>query len=133
MIQLIGEGSVGENFAAMFTLFINNKLDKLITPKELLLNDDTVFEKLKNCINVNNQYRADIASIIATRLANFTCIYSENNTIDQKINERLINLCTKNYFTNDLKYLIVRTIYNTNKQKFAKLMMNSEIIKMTMQ
>ena len=133
MIQLIGEGSVGENFAAMFTLFINNKLDKLITPKELLLNDDSVFEKLKSCINVNNQYRADIASIIATRLANFTCIYSENNTIDQKINDRLINLCTKNYFTNDLKYLIVRTIYNTNKQKFAKLMMNSEIIKMTMQ
>jgi len=133
MIQLIGEGSVGETFAAMFTLFINNKLDKLITPKELLLNDDSVFEKLKSCINVNNQYRADIASIIATRLANFTCIYSENNTIDQKINDRLINLCTKNYFTNDLKYLIVRTIYNTNKQKFAKLMMNSEIIKMTMQ
>ncbi len=133
MIQLIGEGSVGETFAAMFTLFINNKLDKLITPKELLLNDDSVFEKLKSCINVNNQYRADIASIIATRLANFTCIYSENNTIDQKINDRLINLCTKNYFTNDLKYLIVRTIYNTNKQKFAKLMMNPEIIKMTMQ
>lgn len=133
MIQLIGEGSVGETFAAMFTLFINNKLDKLITPKELLLNDDSVFEKLKNCINVNNQYRADIASIIATRLANFTCIYSENNAIDQKINDRLINLCTKDYFTNDLKYLIVRTIYNTNKQKFAKLMMNPEIIKMTMQ
>jgi len=133
MIQLIGEGSVGETFAAMFTLFINNKLDKLITPKELLLSDDSVFEKLKNCINVNNQYRADIASIIATRLANFTCIYSENNAIDQKINDRLINLCTKDYFTNDLKYLIVRTIYNTNKQKFAKLMMNPEIIKMTMQ
>jgi len=51
----------------------------------------------------------------------------------KKINDRLKLLCTKDYFTNDLKYLIVRTIYNGNKQKFNKLMMQPEIIKMTMQ
>jgi hypothetical protein len=44
----------------------------------------------------------------------------------------LISLFTKDYFTNDLKYLIVRTIFNGNKQKFNKMMMNPEIIKMTM-
>ena len=49
-----------------------------------------------------------------------------------KITNRLETLCTKDYFTNDLKYLIVRTIYNGNKQKFSKLMMKPEIIKMTM-
>ena len=39
MIQMIGEGSVGDEFASMFTMFINNKLDKLPTPKYILLQD----------------------------------------------------------------------------------------------
>lgn len=134
LIQLIGEGSVGDTFASMFTLFINNKLDKLINPKELLLhtNETYILNLLKSNINHNNSYRADIASILATRLTNFTCLYAENNTITPTITERLIKLCTEDYFTNDLKYLIVRGIFNNNKQKFAKLLMNPEIIKMTM-
>ena len=40
LIQMIGEGSVGEEFASMFTVFINNKLDKLVTPKDLLTHED---------------------------------------------------------------------------------------------
>ena len=34
---MIGEGSVGNEFASMFTTFINNKLDKLVTPKDIVL------------------------------------------------------------------------------------------------
>ncbi len=34
-------------------------------------------------------------------------------------------------FTNDLKYLVVRTIFNGNKSKFNQMMMNPHIIKMT--
>lgn len=135
MIQLIGEGSVGDTFASMFTIFINNKLDKLITPKRLLTseNEEGVLSELKSCIGEGDDYRADIASTLATRLANYSLVYAKDNTITQKINDRLKLLCTKDYFTNDLKYLIVRTIYNGNKQKFNKLMMQPEIIKMTMQ
>ena len=57
--------------------------------------------------------------------------YSKENTITQKLTDRLESLATKDYFTNDLKYVIVRTIFNGNKQKFNKLMMKPEIIKMT--
>jgi len=134
MIQMIGEGSVGDAFASMFTTFINNKLDKLVTPKDLLTHESEsyILGELKGCIGEDDTYRADIASTLATRLANFAVVYSKENTVTQKINERLIALCTKEYFTNDLKYLIVRTLFNNNKQKFNKLMMNPEIIKMTM-
>tara|TARA_R110000851_G_scaffold96345_7_gene209068 strand:- start:14738 stop:16003 length:1266 start_codon:yes stop_codon:yes gene_type:complete len=134
MIQMIGEGSVGDAFASMFTTFINNKLDKLVTPKDLLTHDNEkyILGELKGCIGEDDTYRADIASTLATRLANYSVVYSKENTVTQKINERLITLCTKEYFTNDLKYLIVRTLFNNNKQKFNKLMMNPEIIKMTM-
>ena len=134
MIQLIGEGSVGDEFASMFTTFINNKLDKLVTPKDLLTHDNEqyILGELTSCVGKGDAYRADIASTLATRLANFSVVYSKENTITQKITERLETLCTKDYFTNDLKYLVVRTIFNGNKSKFNKLMMKPEIIKMTM-
>ena len=133
MIQMIGEGSVGDAFASMFTTFINNKLDKLVTPKDLLTHIDEkyILGQLTSCVGKDDNYRADIASTLATRLANYSVVYSKENTINQKITDRLITLCTKDYFTNDLKYLIVRTIFNGNKQKFNKMMMNPEIIKMT--
>jgi hypothetical protein len=132
-IQMIGEGSVGEEFASMFTVFINNKLDKLVTPKDLLTHDNEqyILGELTGCVGKDDNYRADIASTLATRLANFAVVYSKDNTISQKITDRLETLCTKEYFTNDLKYLVVRTIFNGNKQKFNKLMMKPEIIKMT--
>jgi len=133
LIQMIGEGSVGEEFASMFTTFINNKLDRLVTPKDLLLHTDEkyILGELSSCIGKDDTYRADIASTLATRLSNYSVVYSTENTIGQKVNDRLIALCTKDYFTDDLKYLIVRTIFNGNKQKFNKMMMNPEIIKMT--
>jgi len=133
MIQMIGEGSVGDAFASMFTTFINNKLDKLVTPKDLLTheNESYILGELTSCIGKDDAYRADIASTLATRLANYSVVYSKENTINSKITDRLEALCTKDYFTNDLKYLVVRTIFNGNKQKFNKLMMKPEIIKMT--
>ena len=133
MIQMIGEGSVGDAFASMFTTFINNKLDKLVTPKDLLTHDNEsyILGELKSCTGSGENYRADIGSTLATRLANYAVVYSKENTVTQKITDRLISLCTKDYFTNDLKYLVVRTIFNGNKQKFNKMMMNPEIIKMT--
>ena len=134
MIQMIGEGSVGDAFASMFTTFINNKLDKLVTPKDLLTHDNEqyILGELGSCIGKGDNYRADIASTLATRLANFAVVYSKENTINQKVTDRLKALCTKDYLTNDLKYLVVRTIFNGNKQKFNKLMMIPEIIKLTM-
>ena len=136
LIQLIGEGSVGDAFASMFTTFINNKLDKLVTPKDLLTHDNEsyILGELKSCIGKldGDNYRADIAATLATRLGNYAVVYSQDNTINQKITDRLKSLCTKEYFTNDLKYLIVRTIFNGNKKKFNKLMMIPEIIQMTM-
>ena len=133
LIQMIGEGSVGDTFASMFTTFINNKLDKLVTPKDLLTHDNEsyILGELGNCVGKGDNYRADIASTLATRLSNFAVVYSLENTVTQKITDRLITLCTKDYFTNDLKYLVVRTIFNGNKSKFNKMMMNPEIIKMT--
>ena len=132
LIQMIGEGSVGNEFASMFTTFINNKLDKLVTPKDVVLGKaEEILPRLSECIGTGESYRADIASILATRIANFSVAYSKTDTVTPKMQERLVTLCTGSYFTNDLKYLVVRTIFNGNKAKFNQMMMNPHIIKMT--
>ena len=131
LIQMIGEGSVGNEFASMFTTFINNKLDKLVTPRELVTGPEEVLIELKECIGKDDNYRADIASLLATRVANFAVAFSKTDTVTAKVQERLVKLCTLDYLTDDLKYLVVRTIFTGNKAKFNKMMMNPAIIKMT--
>jgi len=134
LIQMIGEGSVGGEFATLFTTFIHNKLDKMVSPKDMLTN--TSWEYVKGQMGsamgkvADDGYRADIASVLAHRLINFTVVYSEKNTVDQKILDRITNFITdKDIFNNDLKYAIIKGIVNGNKAKFTRLMMNAEIAK----
>lgn len=133
LIQMIGEGSVGPEFTTIFTTFINNKLDKLVKPQDILCHDngDYIMGELRGCIGKDNNYRADIASVLSTRLINFTINYSEKNSITQKHIDRLIKLGTEDAFTDDLKYVVIKKILNGNKQKFQKLMMNETVMKMT--
>jgi len=135
LIQMIGEGSVGAEFASLFTMFIHNKLDKMTSPKDMLTH--TSWEYIKGQLNATmgkvgeDTYRADIASVLAHRLINYTVHYSESNAVDQKIIDRITAYVTDaDIFTNDLKYAIVKSIVNGNKAKFTKLMLNPEIVKM---
>lgn len=132
LIQNIGEGSVGPDFAGMFNLFIHNKMDKLIPPHEILLHPDHshVLDQLKRCIGKGKEYRADIASTMTTRIINYALHHAENNNIDQKCIDRLILLCKEDIFMNDLKYLIPKKLLAGNKKKFEKLMIDSEVQKM---
>jgi hypothetical protein len=133
LIQMIGEGSVGGEFSSLFTMFINNKLDKMISPKDILLNDSEayVIGELRSTIGKDNDYRADIASIMATRIVNFSLSYAEKNPIGNKEINRLIRLVTdEETFTNDIKYHMVKKIISGNKQKFQKMLTNPEVVKM---
>lgn len=135
LIQMIGEGSVGPEFATMFSMFINNKLDKLVNPKDLLLHDNEAYiiGELRNCTGRGDNYRADIATILTRRLINYTINYAENNSVTKKITDRLIKLSTdEETLSNDLKFILVRDILNANKQKFQGMMTNAEVLKMAM-
>jgi hypothetical protein len=132
LIQMIGEGSVGADFAALFVMFINNKLDKIISPLDTLTKDEAyVIGALRSAVGEGDDFRADIASVMATRLANFSLVYSKTNPISDDIVNRLVKLTTDcESFTNDLQYFLVKEIVNGNKSKFAKLMLNSQVVKM---
>jgi hypothetical protein len=134
MIQMIGEGSVGPEIATLFTTFIANKLDKMISPKEILTKAswEDVKSDLVDLFYSGGDYKGDIASIMATRLVNYTMYYSEHNSIDAKIIKRLENIITDgDIFKADLIYYIVRQIINGNRIKFQGLLMNAQIVKLT--
>jgi hypothetical protein len=106
-----------------------------VSPKDILLHDNEsyILGELRKCIGTGNDYRADIASVLTTRLINFTITWSENNTVHKKTIDRLIKLSTDpDTLTDDLKYVLVKKILNGNKQKFAQLMTNPEVMKMAM-
>jgi len=121
LIQMIGEGSVGAEFSSMFTMFINNKLDKLISPETIFTheNEEYVISTLKSIVGKGDKYRADLASTMATRIINYSIFYSKNNKIEKPYLDRLINIVNmEELFTNDLKYNIVKSIYNGNTSAF---------------
>ena len=133
IIQMIGEGSVGPDFASMFTMFINNKLDKIIGPKDIFEKDEQyVLNTLKHAIGEGDDFRADLSSVVATRIVNYGLTHAEKNSVTKAMTDRIIKLTTEcDSFTDDLRYYVIKELINGNKVKFAPLMMNANVVKMS--
>ena len=131
LIQMIGEGSVGPEFTTMFTMFINNRLDKMISPEDILFHEseEYVLKTLKGIIGKDDKYRADLASILSTRIINYSLFYSKSNKVGKEIVDRLALLMNEDIFAVDLKYNIVKSIYNGNPTAFKTLMLNKTLLK----
>jgi nucleoside-triphosphatase THEP1 len=127
LIQMIGEGSVGIDFSSMFTMFINNKLDKIISPEDILTKDEAyVVGALKGAVGDGDDFRADISSVIATRVINYSLHFAETKSVPDPMIKRLIKLTTDcDSFTDDLKYYIIKEVVNGNKLKFSKLLLSN--------
>jgi len=138
MITNIGEGCVGPDFTNTFTIFINNKMDKLMSPEEMLTSKQdhklVINRIIEDCKGEDGNYRADIAGILALRLINFATKYAKENPITADHITRLKLLCTTDdCFTSDLKYVIVKRLLGDStetKKKFEKLMFDPNVAKM---
>ena len=131
LIQMIGEGSVGPEFTTMFTMFINNKLDKIISPDTIMNHEseEYILNTLKGVIGKEDKYRADLASILSTRIVNYSLFYSKTSKIEKSYIDRLAYLMNEDIFAMDLKYKIVKSIYNGDSSSFKTLMLNKTLIK----
>lgn len=135
LINSLAVGTFGteSNVPSLFTIFINNHLDKLISP-EKMLNDswETVQKELESCVNSNNTYRADIASTLTMRFVNYVENYFETNS-DKKKSDKVINRIIdivdsdKMIFTEDLIYSMIRNIYAKFPSRLNKLILNPKI------
>ena len=130
LIQMIGEGSVGSEFSTLFTMFINNKLDKMISPENIMSQDEQyVLNTLKSLVGKDKEYRADIASTLGTRVSNYLEFYAKENTVEKPLIERIAKIITEKIFATDVSYNMVKSIYNSNPGKFKLMMLNKELVK----
>jgi hypothetical protein len=133
LIQMIGEGSVGPEFSSLFTMFINNKLDKMISPENIFKQDEKyVMTTLKSLVGKDSKYRADIASTLSTRVVNYLDLYAKNNPVEKDTINRISKLVTEEIFTTDICYNMVKSIYNNNMNKFKTMIMDKELVKYIM-
>ena len=133
VIQMIGEGSVGPEVSSLFTMFINNQMDKIIPPHEVLTNtnESYVIGALNSVIGAGDDFRADISSVLATRIINYCLVHAQEKSVPDAMVNRMIRLLTDcDSFSDDLKYFMVKEIVNGNKTKWQKLMMNAQVVKM---
>ena len=132
IIQMIGEGSVGVDFSTLFTMFINNKLDKIISPEDIFAKDEQyVMNALTNAVGKDDDFRADLASVIATRVINYSLVHAQTKAVPAGMIQRIIALSTTcKSFTDDLKYYMIKEVVNGNKVKFAGLMQDVNVVKM---
>jgi hypothetical protein len=116
-------------------MFINNKLDRIISPEDTFTKDEAyVMGALTGAVGKDDDFRADISSVIATRLINYSLMHAETKPVPDAMIGRIIKLTTDcDAFTNDLRYYMVKEIVNGNKNKFSKLMMNTDVVKMAVQ
>ena len=117
----------------LFTIFIGNKLDKLISPEDLVFKDwKYVKTVLTDQLYDDDNYRADIASVITNRFINYTEIYFENKLGPSKtIIDRIIDLVDndKQLLTEDLIFALIRTLNAKYPDKTNKLLINPKIVK----
>ena len=133
LIQMIGEGSVGPEFSSMFTMFINNKLDKMISPQNIIEQDEKyVLNTLKSIVGKDDNYRADLASTLSTRIVNYLDIFSKSNPIDKEVTNRISTVVNEKIFTNDICYNMVKSIYNNNPGKFKSMMLDKNLVQYIM-
>ena len=133
LIQMIGEGSVGAEFSILFTTFINNKLDAIVSPKEILTGADweSIESRLKDSMYDGTHYRADIASLMATRISNYSVVYADSNPVTDRIIDRIKNIIkAEGLFALDLHYFMIKNIISGNKTKFQKMLLDKDIIKL---
>lgn len=119
----------------LFTSFIANKLDKLVSPEDILLKSwNTLKPELLKCVYDNDgQYRADVASILHTRLLNYTIYYfSKSGAKTDAVQDRLLELIESDtmIFAEDLLFSIIKTLMKLYPTRTNKFVLNRKIRQM---
>lgn len=131
-IQSIGKGSVGDVMTSMFVTFIHNKLDRIPSPEFLLdlsNKESEIMQKLFNCCgSYKGDYKAPLASVIATRLVNYILLL--NGSWVKENNNRLISLILSDSFSQDLKLFMAKKLAESNNIKIKMILSHPEILKL---
>lgn len=115
----------------LFTTFIAQKLDKLVQPKDMLMQKwETVEPKIHDCIYEGEHFKTEIASILALRLLNYIMFYfSQSGVKEAVVQDRLLEFIDnpRKLFSDDLLFHIIKTVVSKFPTKTTKLLINPKI------
>lgn len=115
----------------LFTTFISQRLDKLIQPKDMLLQKwDTVEPKIFDCVHDGDKFKPEIASILAIRLLNYILYYfSQKGVKESVVQDRLLEFVNndRKLFSDDLLFHIIKTVISKYPARTNKLLLNADI------
>lgn len=122
---------------SLFTTFIANKLDRLVSPEDMLMKKwETVREEIERCVYEKDDYHPEIAAVLNTRLLNYSVNYLKDGNKADVVCNRLLDLVDnsnstteKHLFSEDLIFSIVKTIVAKFPAKTNKLLLNPAIRK----
>jgi hypothetical protein len=122
---------------SLFTSFIANKLDKLVTPEDMLMKKwDTVKEDIERCVYEKEDYHPEIAAVLNTRLLNYSVNYLKDGNKADVVCNRLLDLIDnsnsstdRHLFSEDLIFSIIKTIVAKFPAKTNKLLLNPAVRK----
>lgn len=115
----------------LFTTFVSMKLDKLVSPKDMLMQKwETVEPKIHDCVFEGDRFKTEIASILGIRLLNYIMFYfsqsgSKQDVVQNRILEFIEN--PRKLFSEDILFHIIKTIIGKYPAKTTKLLINSKI------
>lgn len=115
----------------LFTTFIANRLDKLVQPKDMLMQSwETVEPKIYECTHDGDKLKADISSILGIRLMNYILFYfSQNGAKEAVVQDRLLEIVDnpRKLFSEDILFHLIKTVIGKYPSKTTKLLINPKI------
>ena len=129
-IEQIGTMAVGADLAATFFVFINENMDLLPEAEKLLFSKQIKYEmsKLEPVIRPKGQYRADIGSVIGTRVANFISRCIEKGIKRTELfDENTKQIITSEVLGVDVSFSLTQTLYDRHRQQMAPLFRHEKV------
>lgn len=106
-IFLLGQNAVPVEHLLMLNKFVEDKLDKLPSPEQLLLlKPEDAVKELKSVVGVGNKKRVDISSILSRRIMNFVLVKGKN--LDKNMLNTYVELLKSEYLSPDLVLLSLK-------------------------
>jgi len=135
IIQMLGEGSLGTEAAAMFTAFIHNKMDKIIAPEkifDLSIGFPAILDEITSVISTGKSYRADIANMLMIRVANYLQHRLTKADVTKDMIQRVVDVIDSKCLGADLRFVLSRKLVGGDN-KWDDLLLNDTIYSTVME
>lgn len=119
---------------SLFTTFVANNLDKLISPKDILLGKwDDIYPRIKKCVyDDQGNFKPAVAAILQTRLLNYSMWYfDQRGNKTEPVQDRILEILNapEMLFSEDILFNIIKTLCVKYPTRTNKWMLNTAIRK----